>query len=41
MAQHLTRSDCEGFNVVDGTDDGCRGMTVKRVGMLGVSVRQM
>ena len=21
MAQHLTRSDCEGFNVVDGTDD--------------------
>jgi len=45
MAPHLTRRDCEGFrkscllNVVDGTD--MLWKAVKRMGMLGVSVRRM
>jgi hypothetical protein len=39
MAEYLTRRDCEGSNIVDGTND-C-GMTAKRMGMLAVRVRKM
>jgi hypothetical protein len=41
MAAHLTRSDCEVSNEVDGTMMVCCGKTVKWMGMLGVSVRKM
>jgi len=49
MAAHLTRHDCEGcskvlhiqwMGLMMTTDDSC-GMAVKRVGMLGVSIRKM
>jgi hypothetical protein len=41
MAAHLTRSDYERSNAVDGSDDCCGGMTVKRMGMLEVNVGKM
>ena len=42
MAVHLIRSDCEGSKAMDGTDDAmpCCGMTMKKMGMLGVSLRK-
>jgi hypothetical protein len=43
MAAHLTRSDCGVFLEMQwmGLMMICCGMTVKRMGMLGVSVRKM
>jgi hypothetical protein len=48
MAAHLTRNDCEGFLRSAaypmqwmGLMMICCGMTVKRMGMVGVSVREM
>ena len=41
VAAHLTRSDHARSNVVDDTNGNCCGMTLKRLGVLGVSVRKM
>jgi hypothetical protein len=43
MAAHLTRRDCEGSNVVDGTDDDMLWNDSEEVGdvRIGVSVTQM
>jgi hypothetical protein len=43
MAMHLTRSDSEGCNPMQWMGPKIRrcGMTVKRMGMIGASVRKM
>jgi hypothetical protein len=41
MAAYLTRSDCEGNNVVDGTNDDMLWNDNEEVGVLTVRVRKM